>query len=151
VVSISSILSNSCFSVTYYLGNPGYELFVIAAVVVGGTILAGGDGGLRGLWYPNRSHHHQVQNPAFYYDPQYYADGSRSCLRDIRRPAHITVGEAIKQANRASIPVFTADIACLAEGVDVKCHIAADDYAGGVQAGKVIIEAISRGGCYSAK
>lgn len=58
----------------------------------------------------------------------------------------ITVGEAIKEASKSGIPVFTADIACLAEGVDIKCHIAADNYGGGQQAAKAIIEAIGGSG-----
>ena len=41
------------------------------------------------------------------------------------------IGTAIKKANEAGIPVFTADIACLAEGVEVVSHIATDNYNGG--------------------
>lgn len=58
----------------------------------------------------------------------------------------ITVGEAIKQANEAGIPVFTADIACLAEDAKVECHVAADNYTGGRQAGRAIIEAVGGNG-----
>jgi len=41
------------------------------------------------------------------------------------------VGTAIKEANEAGIPVFTADIASLAEDAKVVSHIATDNYAGG--------------------
>jgi ribose transport system substrate-binding protein len=58
----------------------------------------------------------------------------------------ITIGTAIKEANKAGIPVFTADIACLADGAKVVCHVAADNYGGGRQAGKAIIEAIGGSG-----
>ena len=46
-----------------------------------------------------------------------------------------SIGPAIGEANAAGIPVFTADIACLAPGVEVVSHIATDNYAGG----KVVI------------
>ena len=45
-----------------------------------------------------------------------------------------TIAGAIKEANRAGIPVFTADIA--ANGGDVVCHIASDNIAGGRLAGE---------------
>ncbi len=44
-----------------------------------------------------------------------------------------TIGGAIKEANKAKIPVFTADIA--ANSGDVVCHIASDNIAGGKLAG----------------
>ncbi len=52
------------------------------------------------------------------------------------------VGTAIKEANEAGIPVFTADIASLAEGAKVVSHIATDNYSGGRQAAKAIIQAL---------
>jgi ribose transport system substrate-binding protein len=58
----------------------------------------------------------------------------------------VTIGEAIKEANKTGIPVFTADIACLAEGAEVVCHVAADNYGGGRQAAKAVMEAIGGGG-----
>ena len=45
-----------------------------------------------------------------------------------------TIGGAIKEANKAGIPVFTADIA--ANGGDVVCHIASDNVMGGRLAGE---------------
>lgn len=52
------------------------------------------------------------------------------------------IGTAIAEANQAGIPVFTADIACTAEGVDVVSHIATDNYDGGRQAAEALIEAL---------
>src|SRR5207302_6635623 len=56
------------------------------------------------------------------------------------------IGPAIKEANDAGIPVFTADIACLAPGVKVVAHIATDNYGGGKEAAKAMIEALGEGG-----
>jgi ribose transport system substrate-binding protein len=53
-----------------------------------------------------------------------------------------SIGTSIAEANRAGIPVFTADIACLAEGVDVVCHVATDNYGGGRLAAKAVIEVL---------
>jgi len=50
------------------------------------------------------------------------------------------IGTSIAAANKAGIPVFTADIACLAEGVDVVCHVATDNYGGGKLAGRTMVE-----------
>jgi ribose transport system substrate-binding protein len=52
------------------------------------------------------------------------------------------IGTAIKEANAAGIPVFTADIAAIGEGIDVLSHIATDNFAGGQQAAIAIVEAI---------
>jgi ribose transport system substrate-binding protein len=51
------------------------------------------------------------------------------------------IGESIRAANAAGVPVFTVDIACLAPNSDVVCHIATDNYAGGRQAAEAIVEA----------
>jgi len=53
-----------------------------------------------------------------------------------------SIGPAIKEANEAGIPVFTADIACLAPGAKVVTHIATDNYGGGKLAAKAIVEAL---------
>lgn len=53
-----------------------------------------------------------------------------------------SVGTTIQEANKAGIPVFTADIACLDTSAKVISHIATDNYEGGKMAGKAIIEAI---------
>lgn len=57
-----------------------------------------------------------------------------------------SIGPAIKQANTAGIPVFTADIACLADGAKVVSHIATDNYDGGRQAAKAVMEALGNKG-----
>lgn len=56
------------------------------------------------------------------------------------------IGPAIREANDAGIPVFTADIACLAPGVRVVSHIATDNYGGGKQAAQAMIEALGEAG-----
>lgn len=56
------------------------------------------------------------------------------------------IGTAIKEANEAGIPVFTADIACLAPGAQVVCHVATDNYGGGREAGKAMVEALGGSG-----
>jgi ribose transport system substrate-binding protein len=52
------------------------------------------------------------------------------------------IGPAIQEANAAGVPVFTADIACLAPGAKVVSHIATDNYGGGKEAAKAMIEAL---------
>ncbi len=52
------------------------------------------------------------------------------------------VGTSIAEANRAGIPVFTADIACTAEGVKVVSHVASDNYQAGRLAAQALLEAI---------
>jgi len=52
------------------------------------------------------------------------------------------VGEAIREANRAGIPVFTADIASIAKDAKVESHIATDNYGGGKMAAQAIVEAL---------
>lgn len=57
------------------------------------------------------------------------------------------IGESIRAANAAGVPVFTVDIAALAPGAKVVTHIATDNYAGGRQAGDAVVELIGeRGG-----
>jgi len=50
------------------------------------------------------------------------------------------IGTSIAAANKAGIPVFTADIACLADDVEVVCHVATDNYGGGKLAGQTMVE-----------
>src|SRR5207245_2088868 len=52
------------------------------------------------------------------------------------------IGPAIQEANAAGIPVFTADISCLAQGVEIVSHIATDNYQGGRLAARAVIEAL---------
>lgn len=56
------------------------------------------------------------------------------------------VGAAIKEANAAGIPVFTADIASIAPDAKVVCHIATDNYSGGREAAKAMVKALSNKG-----
>ena len=56
------------------------------------------------------------------------------------------IGPAIQEATAAGIPVFTADIACLAPGVKVVSHIATDNYGGGKEAARAMIEALGEAG-----
>jgi ribose transport system substrate-binding protein len=56
------------------------------------------------------------------------------------------IGSAIQQANKAGIPVFTADIACLDEEARVVTHVATDNYTGGKQAAQAMIEALGDAG-----
>ena len=57
-----------------------------------------------------------------------------------------SIGPVIQAANDAGIPVFTTDIACLAPGVKVECHIATDNLGGGREAGTAMIEAVGEAG-----
>lgn len=54
-----------------------------------------------------------------------------------------SIGTSIKAANDAGIPVFTADIACLAEGVKIVTHVASDNIEGGRLAAQAVAEAIN--------
>ena len=53
-----------------------------------------------------------------------------------------SIGTSIQEANKAGIPVFTADIACLDKSAKVVSHIATDNYSGGKLAGQAMLEAI---------
>jgi ribose transport system substrate-binding protein len=57
-----------------------------------------------------------------------------------------SIGTAIKASNDAGIPVFTADIACLAEGVEVVSHVASDNEAGGRLAAQAMAQALDGAG-----
>lgn len=53
-----------------------------------------------------------------------------------------SIGTSIKAANDAGIPVFTADIACLADNAKVVTHVASDNVEGGRLAARALIEAL---------
>ena len=53
-----------------------------------------------------------------------------------------SIGTSVQAANAAGIPVFTADIAVLAEGARVVCHVASDNVAGGRLAAQAMMEAL---------
>ena len=57
-----------------------------------------------------------------------------------------SIGPAIQEANEAGIPVFTADIACLAPDAKIVSHIATDNLGGGREAGHAMIEALGEAG-----
>jgi ribose transport system substrate-binding protein len=53
-----------------------------------------------------------------------------------------SVGTAIQEANKAGIPVFTADIACLDKSAKVVSHIATDNFEGGKLCGQAMLDAL---------
>lgn len=53
-----------------------------------------------------------------------------------------SIGTSVQAANQAGIPVFTADIAVLAEGPKVVCHVASDNVAGGRLAAQALARAL---------
>ena len=56
------------------------------------------------------------------------------------------IGSAIVEANSATIPVFTADIASTSKQGKVVAHIASDNVQGGFQAGRLICQAVGKTG-----
>lgn len=52
----------------------------------------------------------------------------------------------IQEANAAEIPVFTVDIPCNEPGVKIVTQIATDNYGGGKEAGRAMIEALGEAG-----
>ncbi len=56
------------------------------------------------------------------------------------------IGPAIRKANAAGVPVFTADIAVLDPEAKVVTHVATDNEEGGRQAAKAMLEALGRQG-----
>ncbi len=55
------------------------------------------------------------------------------------------IGSAIVEANKATIPVFTADIANASSQGTVVAHVASDNVQGGAQAGKLMCAAVKSG------
>ncbi len=53
-----------------------------------------------------------------------------------------SIGTSVQAANQAGIPVFTADIAVLAEGAKVVSHVASDNMAGGLLAASAVSKAL---------
>jgi len=56
------------------------------------------------------------------------------------------IGSAIAEANKAGIPVFTADIASTSKQGVVVSHIASDNVQGGAQAAKLLCAAVGKSG-----
>jgi ribose transport system substrate-binding protein len=52
----------------------------------------------------------------------------------------------IQEANAAGIPVFTVDIPCNEPGVKIAMQVATDNYGGGKEAGRAMIEALGEAG-----
>ena len=52
------------------------------------------------------------------------------------------IGPAIKKANEAGIPVFTCDLQCVAEGIEIAGHIGTDNFQGGELAGNAMVEVL---------
>jgi len=72
---------------------------------------------------------------------------TRKCIAIVLTPCDSkAVGAAIKEANDANIPVFTADITCLDESVDVVTHVATDNLGGGKLAAVAMVEALKARG-----
>lgn len=53
-----------------------------------------------------------------------------------------SIGTSVQAANAAGIPVFTADIAVLADQAEVVCHVASDNVAGGRLAAQALADAL---------
>jgi ribose transport system substrate-binding protein len=58
----------------------------------------------------------------------------------------VAIGPAVKKANEAGIPVFTCDLECTADDVEIAGHVGTDNYAGGKLAGQAIIDALGDAG-----
>ncbi|MCA8998635.1 MAG: substrate-binding domain-containing protein [Planctomycetaceae bacterium] len=58
----------------------------------------------------------------------------------------IAIGPAIQKANEAGIPVFTCDLQCAAEDVEIAGHVGTDNFQGGKLAGEAMIEALGESG-----
>jgi ribose transport system substrate-binding protein len=63
------------------------------------------------------------------------------CPRDSK-----AIGPAIEEANQQGVPVFTADIACLAKEAKVVTHVATANLDGGKKAAEAMIEALGDAG-----
>lgn len=57
-----------------------------------------------------------------------------------------SIGTSVRAANAAGIPVFTADIAVLADQAEVVCHVASDNAAGGRLAAQALATALDGAG-----
>ncbi len=57
-----------------------------------------------------------------------------------------SIGQAIKKANAAGIPVFTNDIKFDGDDGDVECHVATDNFQGGKLAGEAMVKLLGEAG-----
>ena len=58
----------------------------------------------------------------------------------------LAIGEPIKAANVAGIPVFTADTGCSDPGAKVVCNVMTDNFGGGKLAAEAMIKGLPNGG-----
>jgi ribose transport system substrate-binding protein len=58
----------------------------------------------------------------------------------------LAIGEPIKAANKAGIPVFTADTGCSDTSAKVVCNVTTDNFGGGKLAAKAMIQGLPNGG-----
>lgn len=58
----------------------------------------------------------------------------------------VAIGPAIRKANEAGIPVFTCDLQCVAEDVEIAGHVGTDNFQGGRLAGEAMIDALGDSG-----
>jgi len=67
----------------------------------------------------------------------------KKCAAIVLSPADSkSIVPVIQEANAAGIPVFTVDIPCNEPGVKIAAQIATDNYGGGKEAGRAMIEAL---------
>ena len=67
----------------------------------------------------------------------------KKCAAIVLSPADSkSIVPVIQEANAAGIPVFTVDIPCNEPGVKIATQIATDNYGGGKEAGRAMIEAL---------
>lgn len=57
-----------------------------------------------------------------------------------------SIAPAVQRANEAGIPVFTADIAVLADDVDIVSHVATDNFHGGQLVAETMVQALGGSG-----
>ena len=56
------------------------------------------------------------------------------------------IGTAVKEANKAGVPVFTFDVKCQAPGAEIASHVGTDNAQGGELAGQAMIDALGEAG-----
>jgi len=67
----------------------------------------------------------------------------KKCAAIVLSPADSkSIVPVIQEANAAGIPVFTVDIPCNEPGVKIATQVATDNYGGGKEAGRAMIEAL---------
>jgi ribose transport system substrate-binding protein len=71
----------------------------------------------------------------------------KRCAAIVLSPADSkSIAPVIQEANAAGIPVFTVDIPCNEPGVKIVTQIATDNFSGGKEAGRAMIEALGGNG-----